>query len=572
MTKSRTESLFAVAKRPFLNLSPQQKFLFSLRSGFSILTIALIIVLAVFQKYPVLDHVVLVGCGHVSVANGLYKMLQEELSDSSSADWAGSNIDMPIAKGLSDSSILMLSDLTQGLVTDAPQSILLAFTQWCAVRFKTNFDQEDYVATNKTISCQPYTTFNFFNYRQMMGENNLYVVLAYSNQNVTDPSYVKLTNTRQRRFNSMRVLFYTQALSQGALLVSCFLVYGNRGSAKDLSGFRRTTLHLVALVAAQAAISIIIVASVVTHDLTSMRAEVSRNFGDYGINMSIGTLFKILFWMTFSFSIVSSFSWIFPVWCSNPPKKEPEIVFSNRTRTEYTGNPRRKNTYTIKPYRPRSTTVSLTPSSRLFDDEYTKDEALSSLESRRDQEHRSDHVPLRKDYSGGWEGDKNETSLWQADDDTTEFEDNSIMYDPLALSSKPTSRKLNKAQSERELRRLGRKMTMNASTRTRRTKTQELDAIYAVAKEDTHDLLYGENPFASHQYPHGLGRDPADGVSRGASLNSTKRVNSARTRQLLEVDKPPYSASQKNPASDLASLLNEDEAEYLDNTIFVNRI
>ncbi|KAM9907257.1 hypothetical protein OXX79_001059 [Metschnikowia pulcherrima] len=536
-------------KRPFSNLSPEQKPLALVRVGSSVLVALLIIVIFVLEKFPLAIPIAHINCAHLDVAYGLYQSLRLSMTESVLNKGASDNV-LPIDSGLSDSEISILTKYAQTQVSNAPQQFAMGAAGWCSVSYVTDFSDMNNVYTNKTIRCQPYEGFDFYDYRTLLSSNQLQVILAYAYEgnNAQSAEYRDRVKTRSKRYAAMKVVYAVQLAQQVVLAVAGVVIYGNRGGSRDLSSTSKPLLNAVAILALASGITMVVSSAVVIGDLFAMKREIKRGLGDFGISMGIGTLFMATAWLALAAACVCMSSWTIPLWCSNPPTDlgENEQLF-HATKT---GS---NNVFKVKPYQlNRKTQPSARTSSRLFDH---LEDSFESAETSSEPGN-----PFHDPFSEPIEAS---SAIEQSDGSSSDLTKNSKIV-----------------HTEHELRRLGEKLSRNVSVRQlggpRRSK--RVPEHLLLHKKDTHELLYGQNPFSNHQYPQAFAK-PLDSpsLSRAASLTyDTKPADAPRTRHLSDdqfaLPRPGLKERHASFNSDSASVLDEAEMAYLDNNRFMNHL
>lgn len=530
--------LVRLAQRPFTNLSPGQKVLLAVRIGTSFMAIVITITMFSLQSFLSGITVARINCAHLDVAYGLYRSLRSLMTESVLNKGGSSNV-LPIDLGLSDSEISILTQYAQNQVSNAPQSFILGSKNWCTVSYLTDFSDMDNIYTNATTRCHRYDGLDFYDYRTLLLDNQLQVILAYAYQsnNVQNKEYQNRVELRSSRYRDMKIIYAIQLAHQFVLLLTGLFVYGTRGSARDLTATSKVTLNFVAIVALTSGLTMIVITAIVIVDLLGMAREIKLGLGDFGILMSPGKLFVFLGWFSLSVACLGMVSWTVPLWCSNPPEEGPDLdegVYLARKGQKST-------TFTVKPYQLRRQPRSTRTSSRLFD-------SVNDL----------------LDLTG------------------TPFEDEmekgSFSHHEASSSDHMVLESSSNLHSEHELRKLGEKLLRNITVRQlngpRRQK--RVPEHLLLHKKDTRDLLYGPNPFSNHQYPQSFAK-PLDtpALSRAASLTYDSQPSGLlRTRHLLE-EQGWRNPSQKNDRpilDDDVSLLDDAEMEYLDNNRFMNNL
>ncbi|SGZ53064.1 CIC11C00000000082 [Sungouiella intermedia] len=535
---------------PFRNLTTSQRVLQYLRLGTSLLTVIFVVILLQVNNQSTKAYVAKINCAHIDVAYGLYNSLRNSISDSY-ADADYSNGYLPSDLSLTVSEISILTEYTQQKVSDAPQSILLGVSSWCKVDYKTKYQNAPHTnhhEANFTTTCFGYEGSSLFDYRWLLSNNGLTIILAYAYESDydDDTSYVKRVVSRTQKFRILKIVTIVQLVLQLLVFISTLVVYGNRGTEKDLSRIPSLFLNLVALTSMAAGVSMIAAFSLVFQEINGTMKEISSGMASFGINMRTGKTFFTAAWLALAFSCLSMISWIGPLWCSNPPEEnylhEDEMYANHHDISTLSDQDEH---FVARPYQVSRQTRKKNlrrVHSRLFDDVPDHDD--------------SDHEGL----------------LDKEDPDYESYRDE-VTPQVLELSSR--------VHSEWELRKLGEKMARKLSTRQLNRRKKVLDIL--PEKEETKNLLYSDLAFSNHQYPQELPKLSTGDLSKTQSLSKQVRKISdpvLRTRNLLEMDRnDPIRKlpSSTNPFRDSinsegASFLDEQEMNYLDNTNFINRI
>lgn len=511
--------------------------------------------LFVVEGYPETAYIARINCSHLDVAYGLYDSLRSSIADTS---YSMDHDDvLPIDLSLTDSEISILTEYTQSQVANAPQYILLGVTEWCRVNYQTDYMADDYnYHNNLTATCQDYEGFNLFDYRTLLSDNDLTIILAYAYESnyEDDKSYYKSVKGSGKRFRIVKVINIVTVVLQAITVVATLVVYGNRGPAKDLSRIPLVTLNFVAVVTMAAAVCMTAASAITTQEIIQTQKEIREGMDSFGINLVMGKIFFTLMWAGFSFSCLCMFSWIVPLWCSNPSE---DFSYDDEEYTNHhdtTALLDRDEHFVPRPYQMTRQTNKKrlkATSSRLFDEEDVN------------EEERSDHESLLATISEREDSEGDEELRPRSMSELTQTE-----------------------HTESELRKLGEKMSRKLSTRRlHRPPRQRLDIL--PEKEETKHLLYSDNPFANHQYPQELPRmQDGERRQRSTSLSQQTRTLSdpvLRTRLRLDSDRINDFLRKPLPAGnplgdgmsitdDSASVLDEQEMDYLDHTQFINRI
>lgn len=337
--------------QPFRNLSIQQRLLQLFRFASSILTVAFAI--AYLIQFSNIDrgHLARINCAHLDVALGLYKSLRTSIS---STDVIGEGSDiLPVDTELTDSEIHILTQYTEKQVADAAQYILLGADQFCMITFESTHSATNHVVEkNVETNCRNYGPGGLFDYPEIMLEAGLDIILAYAYESSyqIDDEYGRRFQARNKRFHVIKAVMIFEALAQLVILMYGFVLYNNRGGAKDLSSIPNITLNGLALLALGAGVTMIVASSIATNELRSMQKEISKGMSSYGVEMVIGDTFLALVWCTFAFAVLTMLSWALPLWCSNPNddgyNSDDETTYQYR---DYSGNGD-GDTFVVQPY------------------------------------------------------------------------------------------------------------------------------------------------------------------------------------------------------------------------------
>lgn len=557
---------------PFRNLTTSQRVLQYMRLGTSLLTVIFVVVLLLFNKDPKSAYVARINCSHIDVAYGLYNSLGSSISDSTMKLELNVGY-LPLAASLTESEISILSEYTQNQVMDAPQGILLGVSSWCTVdyRIADSMKHED----NLTTTCFDYGSTSMFDYRSLLSENGLTIILAYAYDSdyKDDGAYQRTVANRTKKFYVLEMVVLVQVFLQSFVFISTLVVYANRGSAKALTRIPTLFLNIVAVTSMAAGISMIAAFAVVFQEINATRKEVSHGIASFGINMKSGKTFFTVAWLALAFSCLSMISWIFPLWCSNPPEDDDYSDDEMYTSHHDISSLSDRDQFVVRPYQVTRQTKKKRmrkTHSRLFDDvpehDYTDHDYTDHDYTDHDYTDHdyTDHGYTDHDYTDHDHLEHN--VLLQGENDKNNG--NGRQSRPIELSSRE--------HSESELLKLGEKMAKKLSTRQVSRRKQILEIL--PEREETRNLLYSDRTFANHLYPQEL---PKNGdMTRAGSLSSQVRKLSdpvLRTRNLVAADyhtrKQPNSLNPfRESMSDGVSILDEQEMDYLDNTNVINKI
>ncbi|OBA22304.1 hypothetical protein METBIDRAFT_39711, partial [Metschnikowia bicuspidata var. bicuspidata NRRL YB-4993] len=311
--------LLGTAARPFRGLTPAQKRLLLLRIGSSLVAVCIAVVLYALRSYPSSLYVARINCSQLDVAAGLYQSLRSLMTETIISKGSGSNV-LPIDLALTDSEVSILTQYAQTQVLNAPQAIVLGAQDWCTVNYATDFAGRLRDYSNMSTTCYEYGSLNFYDYRTLLLQNQLEIILAYAyeSEDVQSAAYKERIQERSARYDVMRIMYAVQLALQVVLLAAGVFIYGTRGGAPDLAHTSAVTLNAVALVALTAGSTMIVSTAIVLADLAAMRAEIRRGLGDFGILMSVGPVFLALAAAALAVASLGMLAWIVPLWCANP--------------------------------------------------------------------------------------------------------------------------------------------------------------------------------------------------------------------------------------------------------------
>ncbi|PSK40450.1 hypothetical protein C7M61_000090 [Candidozyma pseudohaemuli] len=546
-------SFKSLVSRPFHNLSIQQRILQFFRLGTSLLTIAFGIAYLIASSDIESAYLARINCAHLDVALGLYKSLRSSISSTGTL-----NQDLlPVDNELTDSEIHILTQYTEKQVADAAQYILLGANEFCMI----SFDYVTHVKGNITEDCQSYNGIGIFDYRAIMLEAGLDIILAYAYESSykKDDEYSRRLEARNKRFGVLKPVMIFQILAQAAIIVYGLVLYSNRGGAKDLSSIPNITMNGLALLAVAAGIIMIVASSIAINELRSMKKEIAKGMSSYGVKMILGDVFQALLWCTFAFSVFTMLLWALPLWCSNPAddgyNSDDEITYHYRDDPD--DNDR---TYVVKPYqvsRQLKRNKTKKSISRLFDD-------AANFENDNDHPPRSTSVESTSYHDNGP----------FASPEDYEVREQTFEPERAELSSH--------VHTETELRKLGATITRKFSGRRKDSSKSKRTPHrnWLPEKSTTHDLLYGENHFSNHQYPQTLpGVAEGGSLSRASTLNKLNTPNRSRSNTGGGLQSQPHqnmlipdANNSYERSVDNISVLDEQEMQLLDNNQFINKI
>lgn len=464
---------------------------------------------------------------------------------------------MPIGTTMSDSEVEILVEYISNKVSNAPQYIELGETKWC---YATMTSQENFTYLDElqyesplTVICQAYDNFKIFDFQAVLENNHLGVIIAYAFQGATNAEYNKDVKRRLKLPRAVSIIIAVQIPLHFILLVSGLLVYRGRGSARDLRTIPKSTLNIIAVIALIAGLTVTVATVIFVHSMGVMKAEVHSHLSSYGISLNLGVLYFTFHWIVLGCSLFCMLSWAVPLWCGNPPEPiqweecegEPAVVSKLGDKS--------RDTFVIKPYTFDRTTNPKKKikhsTSRLFDESFEIPESEDSFNM-------SD---MQNPFETGDQADLTEQA--------------------------PGANLGSRAHSEWELRALGEKMSRKLSVR-KTSRPKIIAPIILPPKEETHHLLYADNPFSNHQYPQALPRSETLDLTRSTTVRLVSEskpevARGARTRVLLDNNLHPDSVSKAKNGSRSssrpeslsdASVLDDHEMVILDHNNFINRI
>lgn len=542
-------------RSPFQNLTPQQRILQFIRFGASLVTLCFAIAFLATRSMTGNVHVARISSARLDVAMGLYKSLRTSISSTSATFQMTGDI-LPADLTLTDSEIAILTAYTERQVSDAAQYILLGSTEFCMVIYDTSYNPAERVLhRNVTEKCLPYGSGGVFDYRTVLLDAGLTIILAYAYESNFDDDdrYIHQSIERNKQFLLLPKVMIFQIIVQIVILLYGFVLYSNRGAAKDLSGIPSITLNILAVMTVGASVTLLVVTGLLTREIDQVKREISKGMSNFGIRMKTGKLFLFIIWATSTFAMITMLSWAIPVWCSNPPEdgyaSDEDITYQYET----SENENIKKPFVARPYHAvrnlRRNRVK--PSiSKLFDDtaDFPGDlqsDGRGNL-SRKGRYRDKNPFVTSSEIQDGSEDSYDEPQM-------------------VELSSK--------YQTESELRKLGETMARKISVRRLGTvsKPRPPRRDWLPEKEATQNLLYGDNGINDHKYPMGLfsSSDTTD-LSRKSTVKEPlmNRTEGQSNGNHLA----PFTQDDHNQAYDDISLLEDQEMEYLDNNHFINKI
>lgn len=300
---------------PFLNLTIQQRILQTFRLVCPFAALILLIVLFALKSDVDSCYVVKLNCGHIDLAKGIYKILNElflqEILQANSTD-----LDYFLDSHMPQSMVEVMTNFARGEISDSPQYFLMGFQSYCAYRYDTDYDGEsDNINLNITQTCQNYAFNSRLDYTKILQNNGFDLVATYSHlledNSVSTSKLVNLVSM----FKIVSILLFVLL---PILIVLTLYVYSNRKGAPNLTKVTKLShlpLFLSVGVCAAMTCSFALIIQFVKHQMTI----VSEGLGKFLISMSYGPVFFGLFIATFVLVALTMLFWVVPMWCSNPP-------------------------------------------------------------------------------------------------------------------------------------------------------------------------------------------------------------------------------------------------------------
>lgn len=528
----------------FLNLTPKERIIQFLRLFATCSVIAYGVSCLAVPWFTTSTYIARINCARLDVSYGLYKSLRNSVSQGPNPVDKTAAAGFPVDSSLTNLEILILTSYAEEQVANAPQYIITSLWSWCYGNYNTTKWEDSkgnthYSKHDDTLICSKTSNNgNIFNYRQELETVGLQSILAYAFKSTSydNLEYGELVKKRDLRYKLCPASIIFTVVSQFILLLGTIVLYSARGPERDLSKVSMIVLNAMALLAVGSAISITVGALVVTRMLIQIREEIALNLGDFGVSLHFGTAWFTLLWLTQAFSMLTMFSWAFPLWCANPEPFEEEDEFVFRTK-------RRVSSYVPQ--------------------EYTVDTEMTDLEeSKLNRFKRSLHLR-----------NKSEALSTSPPSSPTHHHRISGLFQhhrPLSYEEK----------DEQELRKLGETLSRKVSVRRMNTKLskQTVSNPFVIEEEETKDLLYGDNRDhnAYPDFPHHYREETYDGYgeekrSRANTVDSTDAHRKERVFRHSSTTTPKTVTPVEILDTDRHSYLNEDEANFLDNNNFINK-
>ncbi|RCK58811.1 Protein ECM7 [Candida viswanathii] len=502
---------------PFRNLSPGERTLQIIRLLTCCASVAFCLACLVAPKVTNSAYVSRINCAHLDVSYGLYKSLRNSVSQTPEI-FSDNRVGVSLGSSLTNSEITLISQYAEKQVAGAPQFCLTSLWSWCYGNYDTYREVTKNGKTkikkkNERLTCLSKSAYAF-DYLYELDTIGLTIILAYAYQSLSyrSPTYLDLMKSRSNRFQlSFNGIIFT-CCAQFVILLFIFIIYGNRGSAKDLSKVPSFILHIVALISLASAVSIIIGLAIMTNLLIITRTEIRNKLGDFGVSFHMGKCWFVLVWVAASFSILSLASWVLPLWCANPLVERS-----------------------------------------------TKDEEISLFQVGAGNESKFDEFKKKVGQTG--KRITSRFSVVEVNEGTSRNHDHSNRISSMFHNRRP-SIGLHNDLHEQEMRKLGESLSKKTSVR--RTKSTSR------AKELEEQGVLLENFTFKDDYPT-IQEETYDGyssrsVSRSALDKVRRKPSDKRERNLIrEVMKSPFDDEDISPRN---SYLEDDELELLDNQMF----
>lgn len=528
----------------FLNLTPKERIIQFLRLFAACSVIAYGVSCLVVPWFNTSIYIARINCARLDVSYGLYKSLRNSVSQGPHTMDEATAAGFPVDSSLTNLEILILTSYAEEQVANAPQYIITSLWSWCYGNYNTTKWEDSkgnphYSKHDDTLICSKTSNYgNVFNYREELATVGLQSILAYAFKSTgyDNLEYGELVKQRGQKYKLCPASIIFTVASQFILLLGTIVLYSARGKERDLSKVSMIVLNAMALLAVGSAISITVGALVVTRLLIQIRKEIALNLGDFGVTLHTGTTWFTLLWLTQAFSMLTMFSWAFPLWCANPEPFEEEDEFVFRSN-------RRVSSYIPKEYKVDTEMTDL--------EESKLNKFKRSLHLRSRPEIHSASPPSSPTHHHRISG------LFQH-------------HRPLSYEEK----------DEQELRKLGETLSRKVSVRRMNTKLskQTVTNPFVIEEEETKDLLYGDtrDRNAYPEFPHHYREETYDGYdeekrSRANTVDSTDAHIRERVFRSSSTTTPKPVSPVENLDSNRHSYLNEDEANFLDNTKYINK-
>lgn len=611
-------------RAPFKGLSTTALFLQCLRVFSSLGAIVFVVSTLVASLFSRSVYAARLNCAHIDVSYGLYKSLRNSVAQVPAILQTSDYSAFPADSSLTNLEIGILTDYAESQVDAAPQYVNYNLWGYCYGSYNTSksvskYGEVSYARYNDWIVCTHKDEDFLYDYREGLTAIGLKSILAYAYQ--TDlyegGSYSTLIKHRANKYRLVKPALLFAGASQMLILFSTVAFYSRRKGAPDLLKMPAAALHAVALLSMASFISMAVGAGLITRLLFSVRTEVTDSLGDFGVSFNLGSVWLLQLWLAFVFVLLLMSSWIFPLWCANPPVDdfydyEEDFYYDHHNMGNdrqlkfrlYSGNRR-----TLASKRKRSGML------RFMDTPPDEDSSLP--------DGGKSALSVKEQYFDGKD---------EVDDQSSETESDDL-YGPGSREFFLPGRHAGSSddyysKDEHELRKLGESLSRKTSVRRLyKTPRERSGALQQLSEaEETKQMLYSDSGVSSHQYPKGTdapnkvgnlhyreetydGYNDAALIERNLTLTSStsrtssvKRDNSSRSRSnsgdkakiaLAESAFPaaqelsgPFKAVRKNEyvrmvdlddkgrkrASHLELFLNEDEMKILDENVHINRV
>lgn len=301
---------------PFANLTFQQRILQSFRLACPFVAMVFLIALFVLKSDVENCYVVLLNCGHVNLANGIYKILNNlymRLILQANSTSLNFFLDSNTPKSMVDAMTIF----ARNEIADAPQVFLIGFDSYCAIRYDTNYDADnvDEVNLNISTSCIEYTFNTKLDYTDILKDNGFKLVATYA-------YFAEDGDIKSMELVNLKVMFMVVSIILFVLLPILILftlyVYSNRKGAPNLSKVTKLA-HVPLFLSVGACIAMTISFALILQFVKYQMQIVSEGLSKFLISMSFGPLFFGLFIAIFVLISLTMLFWVVPMWCSNPP-------------------------------------------------------------------------------------------------------------------------------------------------------------------------------------------------------------------------------------------------------------
>lgn len=553
---------------PFRNLTKQSRALQIFRLFTSIGALLFIIFSLVGPLLSTNVYIARINCAHLDVSYGLYKSLRNSVSLTPSILDDSSTNEFPVDSSLTNSEISILTEYAESQVATAPQYIITSLWSWCYGNYNTTEIKDGHGHTRLTrhddsLVCSKGQSGYVFDYRAELKSIGLSSILAYAFQsnNADDKSYAQLVHGRHNKYKVIAPILVFGGATQFLILVFSLILYSNRGSEKDLSKIPSFLLVILSVIAISSFLGVAVGVGLITRLITVIRDEISTTLGDFGVNLHLGNIWFSLIWLSFSFTLMAMISWVFPLWCANPPDDEDfeyefdesyynhhNVSASSNDKTPRFSHKEGKSmalseNYTIPLYKGhRKRTSGARNLQEILNkddnDDHNSIQLISRNESirshRTTQSNKSHKNHIRPSSVNSFHDNYQYTDQDVIPDDDEGDDDIDLEITNELYKHKP---KVNMNhfsndyyyKDEEELRRLGESLSRKSSVRHlyKKSKTSKLDLL---PEEETKILLYNDAAILDHQYPrsnHHYREETYDGYVNANENSSGSNFNTA---------------------------------------------